>query len=179
VGNVLQFDSPALDMIKAGLPDAVRWCARAAPPRPGTKAEAPDPALRSMVLCPQLFTADVRALLWSVVSARRSALGTWAQPVPETVSRPSGGRLLCFDPSMTLSDGAALLSSGGFFDNHNVPPWDTWLCFADDRYLVSWVPPAFVDLVDDGIEVNPEACILWAADVKTPFTDVLRGYELL
>jgi hypothetical protein len=179
VANVLQYDSPAFDMFKAALPDAIRWCFRAGGPRLGGTVKAPDPALRSMELCPQLFSGNPSSLVWSVVSARRTELGMWNVAVPDTVSKPAQGGLLYFDPSMTLSDGAALVSSAGYFDNHNVPPWDTWLCLADDRFLVSWVPPAYAALVDAGIDVNPEGCILWARNADTPFTQVLRGQGLL
>ena len=73
-----------------------------------------------------------------------------------------GGRLLLFVPSETLFDGAAQLSSNGFFDADNVPPWDIWVDFSEGT-LVSWVPPALLDVAQMGIYVNPEACIRWAA----------------
>jgi hypothetical protein len=45
----------------------------------------------------------------------------------------------------------------------NIPPWDTWICFLE-QYLVSWVPPQLRDLANDGIDANPEQCILWSPD---------------
>jgi hypothetical protein len=45
----------------------------------------------------------------------------------------AGGRLLLFDPEGTLSDGAAEASTDGFYDADNVPPWDTWVLYVEDR----------------------------------------------
>jgi len=44
---------------------------------------------------------------------------------------------------------------------NNVPPWDTWVAFSE-KMLVSWVPPALIDVAQMGIDVNPEECIGWA-----------------
>ena len=73
----------------------------------------------------------------------------------------TGGRFLLFFPHETLADGAADLSSNGFFDVNYVPPWDIWVGYSDG-ILVSWVPPVLVDAADFGIGVNPEECIRWA-----------------
>ena len=92
--------------------------------------------------------------------------------------RPSG-RLLAFDPQGTLSDGAANLATQGFFDDDNVPAWDTWISFVVEStvnstswhsfasYLLSWVSEPLVEVVEAGINVNPEECIRWAADLDT------------
>lgn len=100
----------------------------------------------------------------------------WAEAVAETVARRSpvttgapsekgdtnvGGRLLLYTPSENLACGAAEVSSNGFFDVNNVPPWDIWVSFSE-RTLVSWVPPALIDVAQMGIDVNPEECIRWA-----------------
>ena len=73
---------------------------------------------------------------------------------------PNSGRLLLYSPSENLACGAAEASSNGFFDVNNVPPWDIWVDFSE-RTLVSWVPPALLDVAQMGIYVNPEACIRW------------------
>lgn len=86
------------------------------------------------------------------------------------------GRLLAYDPDGSLSDGASTLATDEFFDGDNVPPWDLWLACkvgADDtqrwtpfqRYLICWIPDALVEMVDFGIQVNPEECFLWLDDV--------------
>jgi hypothetical protein len=53
---------------------------------------------------------------------------------------------------------------------HHYP--DTWDW---DSYLISWIPPEFTQLVQNGIDVNPEGCILWAETVDSPFTKQLRN----
>ncbi|MFP2924835.1 hypothetical protein ACLESO_06385 [Pyxidicoccus sp. 3LG] len=66
---------------------------------------------------------------------------------------------------------------------HNVPAWDTWVgMFADDPprmgrgtdYLVAWIPPVLVDLVAEGIEMNPEECIRWLEDTDTALFRFVR-----
>jgi hypothetical protein len=97
----------------------------------------------------------------------------WANAVAEVVAKRSlltakisvgredtnvGGRLLLYRPSENLACGAAEVYSNGFFDVNNVPPWDIWVDFSEGT-LVSWVPPALVEVAQMGIAVNPEECI--------------------
>jgi hypothetical protein len=72
----------------------------------------------------------------------------------------SAVRAVICRPSDNLFCGAADVSSNGFFDSNNVPPWDLWLGFLNGT-LVSWVPPALVDVAAMGVFVNPEECIRW------------------
>ena len=39
----------------------------------------------------------------------------------------AAGRLLVYFPDEELWDGAAEAASSGFFDEHNAPPWGTWV----------------------------------------------------
>jgi len=93
-----------------------------------------------------------------VVTKRSQLLGEVSQVKEASAQRL--GRLLLFVPSETLMDGGAKYTSNGFFDVNNVPPWDTWVSFSA-RTLVSWVPPVLVETARRGIDVNPEACIVW------------------
>jgi len=96
------------------------------------------------------------------------------------------GRLLVYFPDAELADGAAHLASGGFFDVHNTPPWSTWIGYFDDRgpdhslscYLLAWVPEALVAAAGAGIEVNPEACIVWFEDAKVALRRVVKPSQL-
>lgn len=83
------------------------------------------------------------------------------------LERLEGGRLLLYAPDENLFDGASQYGSKGFFDVDNIPPWDTWVCFFEN-YLVSWVPQQLVELANQGIDVNPEGCILWAPETRLP-----------
>ena len=91
-----------------------------------------------------------------------------------------GGRLICTDPYPPWG-GAAESASHEFFDEEDLPPWDTWIAYLPERniaqpasledaanvhfYLVSWVPPEFVDLVQAGIEASSFGSIQWATDL--------------
>jgi hypothetical protein len=104
-------------------------------------------------------------------------IAPWAEAVAEVASKRSGllgdisaqeglklstnGRLLLYYPHENLACGAAEVSSNGFFDVNNVPPWDIWVDFSE-RTLVSWVPPILLEAAQMGIDVNPEGCIGWA-----------------
>ena len=123
-----------------------------------------DRKLRSTELKPRFgldaFTDDA---LWeeavAEVVAKRSRLT--ADKSVEKSDTNVGGRLLLYTPSENLACGAAEASSNEFFDVNNVPPWDIWVDFSE-RTLVSWVPPALLDVAQMGIYVNPEECIRWA-----------------
>lgn len=108
----------------------------------------------------------------------------------------SGGKLLCYDPETNLFDGAAEVASKYFLDVDNVPPWDTWICYIPEKaqlvsiheplpwdtwnsYLIAWIPPKFVKLVDSGVSVNAEKCIAWASTVDSPFTKKLKNIGLV
>lgn len=92
----------------------------------------------------------------------------------------AGGRLLlCGGISESVWDGAAAAESDGFFDDGDLAPWDTWICYVPERIanedgaarhapIVSWAPPALFDLIAAGIHVNPVACIAWADDGYAP-----------
>lgn len=171
-------DELAIETFRATLTEAQRWCATKESASVNRANDHVDPALRTLRLSPYPFASDYREVVHSVVGARWNALGL---PSREAGEPPSlhGGRILYFEPAMNLMDGAACVASLGFFDTENVPPWDTWLCFADNRFLVSWVPPGYVKRVAEGIWANPEQCINWAEAVDAPFTSALRHMGVL
>lgn len=77
-----------------------------------------------------------------------------------------------------MYDGAAQAETGGWFDADNIPPSDTWICMVDEM-LISWVPASFVELVQGGIDVNPEECICWLEQVDWPIVHKLRERRLV
>lgn len=107
--------------------------------------------------------ADHAAIVVQVTEGRSQLLRQLAKRSESGSSDLRSGRLLLFAPQDNLSDGAAEYVSLGFFDMDNVPPWDTWIAMFG-KYLVSWVPPQLIRLVQEGLDVNPEQCILWADD---------------
>ncbi|HEX2076924.1 MAG TPA: hypothetical protein VHG08_04420 [Longimicrobium sp.] len=141
---------------------AAAWC--------GPRADLADPrsCLRTPSLAPRILSPDYFSAVDSVLVNRREVLGQ-----PFGWPRSGEGRLMVYFPDADLCDGAAELETGGWFDVYNTPPWDTWAGFFQDdrpgsdayaRYLVAWVPPAFVEIVGRGIYVNPEQCIAWLDD---------------
>jgi hypothetical protein len=107
--------------------------------------------------------ADHASIVAQVAEARSEDLRQSGKGSNSQSPDLCNGRLLLFAPEDNLSDGAAEYASMGFFDEENVPPWDTWIVMFG-KYLVSWVPPQLIRLVQEGLDVNPEQCILWADD---------------
>ncbi|MBI1849021.1 MAG: hypothetical protein HYR85_01625 [Planctomycetes bacterium] len=76
--------------------------------------------------------------------------------------------LLLYSPLSNLFCGAAEQVTNGYFDVENIPAWDTWLAFGEigagwsHPCLITWVPEWLSEIVENGIQVNPEACIAWA-----------------
>jgi hypothetical protein len=109
----------------------------------------------------------------------------------EPLQNLAGGRLLAYAPNEQLSDGLAEAETHGFLDVYNAPAWDTWICYIQDQdqsntfsgdcrvFLISWVPPAFINLAAEGIFVNPEESIHWLTKFDTTFTQELRRAGLL
>jgi hypothetical protein len=151
------------------LAETIAWCA------PRSRASDPRLSLRSEALSPSLLAPDRRRAIDMVASLRAPLVrGT---SLPAGPGPLAGGRLLVYFPDADLADGAAEDASQGFFDLHNVPPWDTWIALGDDgpqanlsyrQYVVAWVPAQLVACATAGINVNPEHCIAWleAADVR-------------
>jgi hypothetical protein len=157
----------------------MQWCA------PRVDVADPSGCLRSEELRPAENMNDWPAKVEAVCARRESLLNL--QPLQG--SELTAGRLLLFDPGQNLSDVAAMVESNGFFNAENEPPWDTWVQYVRqqpqragtwthlDSYLVCWIPPAFLDVVDRAIEVNPEECFLWGDIANTPF--VVRLFRQL
>ena len=145
------------------LAETIAWCA------PRARAEDPKHSLRSEELTPGLLARDRADMVRSVAQYRRGSARDIA--VANGAESMRGGRLLIYFPDADLADGAAEVQSRGFFDVHNVPPWDTWIALADDKpavtdpsfqqYMIAWVPHELIACATAGIDVNPERCIAW------------------
>ena len=115
--------------------------------------------LRSAALTPSGSLAAARSeserqAIVHLVAGKRAGLVGAVAPTADL----QGGRLLAYAPDENLADGAARFASQGFFDDDNVPPWDTWVAFSQG-ILVSWVPKQLLALVQRGLEVHVEGCI--------------------
>ncbi|RMG18989.1 MAG: hypothetical protein D6731_00530 [Planctomycetota bacterium] len=185
-------ESERVIALREVLAETAVWCrerATAADPKGSLRSDA----LRTAAFHPPWAEGVARrAQAVAALCARRAqALGSsgWPSPAPRAHGL-GGGRLLCFDPDATLSDGAAEEASEGFFDADNLPPWDTWLAYAVDgvppgswqsfgSYLVCYVPPALLGPARRGVEANPEGSLCWADDLRGPFARALRAAGFL
>jgi hypothetical protein len=155
------------------LAEAIDWC--------GPRASPADPkaCLRTPRLAPQALAGGRADVVESVGRARYAAL-QW--PPARRAAGLAGGRLLGYVPDDNLADGAAEAATWEYFDVDNVPPWDTWVGYVSEAgrrgYLVSWVPPCFVELVGGGIAVNPEECLWWLDERDTELARLLRSRGL-
>ena len=159
-------------IFRSRLLDAIAWC--------NERLRTNDPAgsLRTASLRPALVNIeaenqgswnyginDPEGEVARLCEKRASLLGARRKLEDADADLFERGRILLFLPRETLFDGAALESSQGFFDEWNIPPWDTWIwCrrLPDDRVvLYSWVSPEFLRLAQQGVSVNPEQCIQW------------------
>ena len=172
----------ALRDFKRRLAQTIFWCAT----RPDTTN--PESCFRTAALRPSLFEENRFHMVDRVVRGREAWGGEEirAAKIPDALG---GGRLLISFPDGNLCCGAAEQQTDGFFDVDNVPPWDTWVLYWEDEeknvdsfaaeYLIAWVPPAFVESANEGINVNPEQCIMWLSDTSVEVAQVLRAENLL
>lgn len=153
----------SLDPFWERLREAITWC------RSSLDVTAPARSLRSEANRARVLESDYFSCVGTVASLRRSGCRQLPPDVPQWSLE--GGRLLAYRPDMDLACGGAQAASRGFFDVNNAPPWDTWVAMAQESgadaipYLVAWVPPQFVSLAQQGIDANPECCIVWLEDV--------------
>jgi hypothetical protein len=155
------------------LAQTIDWCVRR------YNVEGQSPSHRSKKLAPRTLP-DGRDDMVCDVGLNRSR--TMSEPsIVADFPSLAGGQLMVYFPDSDLFDGAAALTSKGFFDVHNAPPRDTWVSYFTDpdtesdgfdrwssSHLLAYVPAKLVDLANRGIEVNPEQCILWlpAANIR-------------
>lgn len=164
------------------LAETIVWC------EAHVDAADPKDSLRNETLQPHWLFGNRSYIVNQVVLMRSSSLLQQKISPVRSASDLKGGRLMVYFPDADLADGAAGYASRGFFDVHNLPAWDTWVGLFHNpgpfdssysAYLVAYVPQALLSVVDDGIEVNPEACIMWLADSNTFLRDQLRDNNIL
>lgn len=166
---------PALSRLLASIIETIKYCNIVADPN------APNLCFRSLKIKPYAFywsrfqfVRDVQRIRNAILSQRG------VLPSYDSISLPDEGCMLVYFPENNLADGAARVCSNGYFDDDNIPPWDTWIAYfeepvrengwmGDTQYLIAWVPKIFVETVDIGIWANPEKCIQWLDDTDVVF----------
>jgi hypothetical protein len=99
--------------------------------------------------------AEERARIVDQLVARRRLLLEQSSQWPAPLHRD--GRVLLCEIDACFFDGVAKGVTEGFFDDGDLPPWDTWLAFRaafGDRssVLLSWVPHGYLGLVEKAVE---------------------------
>ena len=170
------------------LTETIAWCLHA-----GNIAD-PKKSLRTFEpRTPLLSSQEFQVCCVSLDRARRLESIGKRGLVP--VTDLQGGRLLAYFPDDNLADGYAAEVSKRYFDDDNIPPYDTWVWMAEDvetiarsdgnrelrttKFLVAWVPPAFLELANAGIQGNPEQCIAWLDELNNPFFKTLQRLSLI
>ena len=158
-----------IDYVRRSLLETMTWCEL-------TPIEPPVSRFRSPLLNPgnNLDPAHHSSFLVDTVCRRRAEL-LKERKTPLLPELAKNGQLIVFYPSLSLSDGAAELSSDGYFNSDNEPPWDTWIYFGETQqnsqpdysfFLLSWVPTSYAAIAQHGIDANPEGCIEWFNDAR-------------
>ena len=132
------------------LSETIQWCSQLEPD------DNPETALRSPAIYPYPFFADgPKAIVRSVADRRH-----WRLQLKTSTPATSlaNGRWLYYFPDANATDGFSGKMSKGFFDIDDTPPWDTWVAYVHEsqhiQYVVSWIPPAYIELASIGIRVN-------------------------
>lgn len=97
----------------------------------------------------------------------------------------TAGRLLVFNPTKTLWEGATMAETP-YFGIGDEPAWDTWITYVQEpgsnkdwsEYLISWVPSEFISEVQDGINAMSTNGLSWLSDIDTEFSRFAIGLGL-
>jgi hypothetical protein len=148
-----------------------------------------------------LFNDSRHQSLHDVLSARRSELersghlprlvGGHAEDLVDSIEAGfeeartllAAGRLLVWQRDDTIDDGAGEAETGGYLDESDMPPWDTWVAYVDvescSPYLVSWVPRQFLACIGRAIDCNAYGALYWLQGTNLMLTRVLDEDGLL
>jgi hypothetical protein len=152
------------------LSETAAWCSRAILRSSELRSRELDPSVSLKV--PPFDALGIEAWLKikresyqramdAIVQRRSILLRDESTAITDVALAQSKGRLLLYEPMETVTDGAAAVSSGGFFDLEDAPPWDTWFLYSEGT-IFSWVPDSMIQHAQAGIDANPVDCIHWA-----------------
>jgi len=177
-----------LDVFKKRLNETVAWCNKhIVPDDPARSLRSLDLRPPTLRLCPRL-NIDLHDVVQAIADERAHWVTVWNL---KSSGVTNGRLLICTSATESIPDGAVTEESKGFYDDDDMPPWDTWLCYLYNEeilsnrklyrreYLVSWVPPEFIDLANIGVEMHFLGCMTWAKEEDTPFTRQLTTADLL
>jgi hypothetical protein len=166
-----ELHDPALasTLFQRSLLETIVWC------KPRADINDPANCLRSPELYPEGWSADDYTMspdqAKPTIDKRHALLNLNAESIYPLMDL-EGGRLLIFFPGTSLFEGAVALETGGFISQNEYPPWDTWVYYGTDRsssnlgeFLISWIPPQFVKLVNEGFKVMSMEWLWWIDEI--------------
>jgi hypothetical protein len=163
------------------LHETIAWCA------PRVNISSPKHCLRSAQFRPDYeFSSepDYDVDLWAdlrminkVVNSRSQFLKPAKALLTERDIDLGGGRLLIHFLDESNHNGITADITSYFLDNNDTPPWDTWVqAFIPESctqqspdavpseypFLISWVPPEFLETVNEATESECVGMLMWA-----------------
>ena len=168
------------DFIKR-LHETIAWCA------PRVNVSTPKHCLRSAQFRPDYefssepeydvdLWADIR-MINKVVNSRSQLLTPVTPLLTDGDIDLGGGRLLIHFLGESNHNGLTADISSHYLDNNDTPPWDTWVqAFIPESlahqspdavpsvfaFLISWVPPEFLNVVNEATESECVGMLMWA-----------------
>lgn len=164
------------------LNETIAWCV------PRVNVNDPKYCLRSQQLRPDYkfdsepkYDVDIWAASIQMISQVVKTRSQLLMPPTALSTEPdidlAGGRLLVHFLDESNNNGVTADITSFFLDNNDTPPWDTWVgafipkALADQRpdevpvaysFLISWVPPAFHETVNEATESECVGMLMWA-----------------
>lgn len=182
------------------LRETIAWCV------PRVNSSSPKHCLRSAQLRPNYeFSSqpDSDVDLWAdiqminqVVDSRSQLITPVATQLSESDVDLAGGRLLLHFLDESNHNGLTADITSYYLDNNDTPPWDTWVeIFIPEgwaeqppneaprlyTFLISWVPPEFINVVHEATESECIGMLMWADNPRTwdgppNFTDSIPAW---
>jgi hypothetical protein len=176
-------------LFRRQLAEAVTWCGKNFEPEDvGGSLRVLTPAPPASML--GVSGEERESWIYGTIAQRSKELQEKKQTL---LTNLTVGRLLIFYPDLSPSDGVVTPPSKGYIDEEYFPAWDSWVYYdyehvilpnkapATINYLISWVPPQIIDLVDEAIEDDTAKSLQWLSDTRFDFTFLrsLKKYGLL
>ena len=158
------------------LHETIAWCV------PRVNVSNPKHCLRSAQFRPDYeFDSEPEydVDLWADIPMINKVVESRSQFVPPVtpVLDLRGGRLLLHFLGDSNHNGLTADITSFYLDNNDTPPWDTWVqafipeSWADQPpdqvpslyvFLISWVPPEFLETVNEATESECIGMLMWA-----------------
>ncbi len=101
----------------------------------------------------------------------------------DEVDVPAWDTWVCYISEATTPDPEAVRRTQAqyraYYNKARAPDFVDWQPRPHVSYLLCWIPPQFLSLVDEGIQVNPVECFFWAVEYKQRHynTELLRQLD--